>query len=74
MAFLVMSMMAVITQKGAIYDDDNDTASGFKMMEKFGLVEKEYSNIPGVSLESGSLNSYPCYRLHRDALVLQPTK
>ncbi|KAM4580530.1 collagen alpha-1(XIV) chain isoform 2-T2 [Odontesthes bonariensis] len=51
-----------------------NTMAGFKMMEKFGLVEKEYSNIPGVSLEPGSLNSYPCYRLHRDALVLQPTK
>ncbi|KAF6725437.1 Collagen alpha-1(XIV) chain [Oryzias melastigma] len=54
--------------------DDNCTVSGFKMMEKFGLVEKEYSSIPGVSLEPGSFNSYSCYRLHRDALVLQPTK
>uniref|UniRef100_A0A3Q2NPZ1 Collagen type XIV alpha 1 chain n=1 Tax=Fundulus heteroclitus TaxID=8078 RepID=A0A3Q2NPZ1_FUNHE len=51
-----------------------NTLAGFKMMEKFGLVEKEYSTIPGVSLEPGSFNSYPCYRLHRDALVLQPTK
>ncbi|KAM4735746.1 collagen alpha-1(XIV) chain [Anableps anableps] len=50
------------------------TLAGFKMMEKFGLVEKEYSTIPGVSMEPGSFNSYPCYRLHRDALVLQPTK
>uniref|UniRef100_A0AAX7THZ0 Collagen, type XIV, alpha 1b n=1 Tax=Astatotilapia calliptera TaxID=8154 RepID=A0AAX7THZ0_ASTCA len=46
----------------------------FRMMEKFGLVEKEYSTIPGVSLEPGSFNSFPCYRLHRDALVSQPTK
>ncbi|XP_041844785.1 collagen alpha-1(XIV) chain [Melanotaenia boesemani] len=51
-----------------------NTMAGFKMMEKFGLVEKEYSNIPGVSMEPGSFNSYPCYRLHRNALVLQPTK
>lgn len=43
-------------------------------MEKFGLIEKEYSTIPGVSLEPGSFNSFPCYRLHRDALVSQPTK
>ncbi|XP_053700196.1 collagen alpha-1(XIV) chain isoform X1 [Synchiropus splendidus] len=50
------------------------TMAGFRMMEKFGLVEKEYSMIPGVSLEPGSFNSYPCYRLHRDALVSQPTK
>uniref|UniRef100_A0A8D3BK86 Collagen alpha-1(XIV) chain-like n=1 Tax=Scophthalmus maximus TaxID=52904 RepID=A0A8D3BK86_SCOMX len=46
----------------------------FRMMEMFGLVEKEYSIIPGVSLEPGSFNSFPCYRLHRDALVSQPTK
>ncbi|XP_037836071.1 collagen alpha-1(XIV) chain isoform X2 [Kryptolebias marmoratus] len=51
-----------------------NTMAGFRMMEKFGLVEKEYSTIPGVSLEPGSFNSYPCYRLHRDALVLQPTR
>ena len=44
------------------------------MMEKFGLVEKEYGAVPGVSLEPGSFNSFPCYRLHRDALVSQPTK
>uniref|UniRef100_A0A8C7ZXP1 Collagen alpha-1(XIV) chain n=1 Tax=Oryzias sinensis TaxID=183150 RepID=A0A8C7ZXP1_9TELE len=53
---------------------NSNTMAGFKMMEKFGLVEKAYSSIPGVSLEPGSFNSYSCYRLHRDALVLQPTK
>lgn len=53
---------------------DDLTLAGFRMMEKFGLVEKEYSTIPGVSLEPGSFNSFPCYRLHRDALVSQPTK
>ncbi|KAK9513534.1 hypothetical protein VZT92_027060 [Zoarces viviparus] len=51
-----------------------NTMAGFRMMEKFGLVEKEYSTIPGVSLEPGSFNSFPCYRLHRDAVVSQPTK
>ncbi|XP_076016833.1 collagen alpha-1(XIV) chain, partial [Genypterus blacodes] len=51
-----------------------DTMAGFRMMDKFGLVEKEYSTIPGVSLEPGSFNSFPCYRLHQDAMVLQPTK
>lgn len=44
------------------------------MMEKFSLVEKEYSTIPGVSLEPGSFNSFACYRLHHDAVVSQPTK
>ncbi|KAF7654725.1 hypothetical protein LDENG_00065820 [Lucifuga dentata] len=51
-----------------------NTMAGFRMMDKFGLVEKEYSTIPGVSLEPGSFNSFPCYRLRRDALVSQPTK
>ncbi|XP_051921656.1 collagen alpha-1(XIV) chain isoform X4 [Hippocampus zosterae] len=51
-----------------------NSMAGFRMMEKFGLVEKEYSTISGVSLEPGSFNSFPCYRLHRDALVSQPTK
>uniref|UniRef100_A0A7N8XY33 Collagen, type XIV, alpha 1a n=1 Tax=Mastacembelus armatus TaxID=205130 RepID=A0A7N8XY33_9TELE len=45
-----------------------DSMAGFRMMEKFGLIEKEYGTIPGVSLEPGSFNSFPCYRLHRDAL------
>lgn len=65
-----MILIAVI----AHHDDGNYCAAGFRMMEKFGLVEKEYSTIPGVSLEPGSFNSFPCYRLHRDALVSQPTK
>ncbi|XP_067837767.1 collagen alpha-1(XIV) chain isoform X2 [Heptranchias perlo] len=52
---------------------DNSLA-GFKMMEMFGLVEKEYASVEGVSLESGSLNSFPCFRLHKDALVSQLTK
>ncbi|XP_077431159.1 collagen alpha-1(XIV) chain isoform X1 [Vanacampus margaritifer] len=51
-----------------------NSMAGFRMMEKFGLVEKEYNKISGVSLEPGSFNSFPCYRLHRDALVSQPTK
>ncbi|XP_055083772.1 collagen alpha-1(XIV) chain isoform X1 [Periophthalmus magnuspinnatus] len=51
-----------------------NTLAGFRMMEKFSLVEKEYSTIPGVSLEPGSFNSFPCYHLHGDALVSQPTK
>ncbi|XP_077577231.1 collagen alpha-1(XIV) chain isoform X2 [Stigmatopora nigra] len=51
-----------------------NSMAGFRMMEKFGLGEKEYSTISGVSLEPGSFNSFPCYRLHRDALLSQPTK
>uniref|UniRef100_A0A6Q2Z5G9 Collagen, type XIV, alpha 1b n=1 Tax=Esox lucius TaxID=8010 RepID=A0A6Q2Z5G9_ESOLU len=49
-------------------------SSGFRMMEMFGLVEKEYGDVKGVSLEPGSFNSFSCYRIHKDALVSQPTK
>ncbi|XP_072323011.1 collagen alpha-1(XIV) chain isoform X2 [Scyliorhinus torazame] len=51
-----------------------NSIAGFKMMEMFGLVEKEYASVEGVSLESGSLNSFPCFRLHKDALISQPTR
>jgi len=44
------------------------------MMEMFGLVEKHYSSVQGVSMEPGTFNSFPCYRLHKDALVSQPTR
>lgn len=40
----------------------------------FGLVEKQYSSVNGVSMEPGTFNSFPCYRLHKDALLSQPTK
>uniref|UniRef100_A0A8C4Y8J3 Collagen alpha-1(XIV) chain n=1 Tax=Gopherus evgoodei TaxID=1825980 RepID=A0A8C4Y8J3_9SAUR len=56
-----------------VYKDGNSLA-GFKMMEMFGLVEKEFSTVEGVSMEPGTFNTYPCYRLHKDALVSQPTK
>ncbi|KAM6968107.1 collagen alpha-1(XIV) chain [Aplochiton taeniatus] len=51
-----------------------NTIAGFRMMERFGLVEKEYASVPGVSLEPGSFNSFPSYRLHRHALLSQPTR
>lgn len=44
------------------------------MMEMFGLVEKSYSSVEGVSMEPGTFNSFPCYRLHKDALISQPTR
>ncbi|KAG9471533.1 hypothetical protein GDO78_014446, partial [Eleutherodactylus coqui] len=50
------------------------SVSGFKMMEMFGLVEKEYSALDGISMEPGTFNNFPCYRIHKDALVSQPTK
>ncbi|KAM3928301.1 collagen alpha-1(XIV) chain isoform 2-T2 [Leptodactylus fuscus] len=51
-----------------------NSVSGFKMMEMFGLVEKEYAAMDGVSMEPGTFNNFPCYRIHKDALVSQPTK
>uniref|UniRef100_A0A803TLQ8 Collagen alpha-1(XIV) chain n=1 Tax=Anolis carolinensis TaxID=28377 RepID=A0A803TLQ8_ANOCA len=56
-----------------VYKDGNSLA-GFKMMEMFGLVEKEFASVEGVSMEPGTFNAYSCYRLHKDALVSQPTK
>ncbi|KAM8785024.1 collagen alpha-1(XIV) chain isoform 1-T1 [Rhynchonycteris naso] len=56
-----------------VHKDGIDLA-GFKMMEMFGLVERDFSSVQGVSMEPGTFNVYPCYRLHKDALVSQPTK
>ncbi|XP_068179724.1 collagen alpha-1(XIV) chain-like [Antennarius striatus] len=52
---------------------NGDTVAGFRMMEKFGLLEKQYSKIFGVSMEPGSFNSFPSYRLHHNAQLSQPT-
>ncbi|KAJ8353811.1 hypothetical protein SKAU_G00213780 [Synaphobranchus kaupii] len=51
-----------------------NTLAGFRMMEMFGLVENQYGSVEGVSMETGTFNSFPCYRLHKDALLSQPTK
>lgn len=56
-----------------VHKDGIDVA-GFKMMEMFGLVEKDFSSVEGVSMEPGTFNVYPCYQLHEDALVSQPTR
>lgn len=70
----VHALVIVLIVNMMMGNDDDLSVAGFRMMEMFGLVEKEYSTIPGVSLEPGSFNSFPCYRLHRDAMVSQPTK
>ncbi|XP_056378658.1 collagen alpha-1(XIV) chain isoform X2 [Hyla sarda] len=51
-----------------------NSVSGFKMMDMFGLVEKEYAAMDGISMEPGTFNNFPCYRIHKDALVSQPTR
>lgn len=44
------------------------------MMELFGLVEDQYSSIAGVSMVPGTFNTFPCFHLHSNALLAQPTK
>lgn len=50
------------------------TTPGFRMMELFGLVEERYSGYSGVSMVPGTFNTFPCFRLHSNALLAQPTK
>ncbi|KAJ8000142.1 hypothetical protein DPEC_G00201770 [Dallia pectoralis] len=50
------------------------TLPGFRMMEMFGLMEGQHGSVPGVSMEPGTFNSFPCFRLHDNALLAQPTK
>ncbi|XP_023683819.1 collagen alpha-1(XIV) chain-like isoform X2 [Paramormyrops kingsleyae] len=50
------------------------TMAGFQMMGMFGLTENQYASVEGVSMEPGTFNSFPCYRLHKDALISQPTR
>ncbi|KAM8725153.1 collagen alpha-1(XII) chain isoform 2-T3 [Acanthopagrus schlegelii] len=49
------------------------TSPGFRMLEAFNLTEKTYSYVKGVSMETGSFNSYTAYRLHKNAFLSQPT-
>ncbi|TKS75342.1 Collagen alpha-1(XII) chain [Collichthys lucidus] len=49
------------------------TSPGFRMLEAFNLTEKTYSYVKGVSMETGSFNSYTAYRLHKNAYLSQPT-
>ncbi|XP_060947388.1 collagen alpha-1(XII) chain [Limanda limanda] len=50
------------------------TSPGFRMLEAFNLTEKTYGSVQGVSMESGSFNSYTSYRLHKNAFLTQPTR
>lgn len=49
-------------------------SSGFRMMELFGLVENRYSSVSGVSMVPGTFNTFPCFQLHSDAFLAQPTR
>ncbi|XP_041812046.1 collagen alpha-1(XIV) chain isoform X3 [Chelmon rostratus] len=50
------------------------TTPGFRMMELFGLVESRYSSVSGVSMVPGTFNTFPCFHLHSDAFLAQPTR
>ncbi|KAM9737140.1 collagen alpha-1(XIV) chain isoform 2-T2 [Menidia menidia] len=50
------------------------TTPGFRMMELFGLVENRYNSISGVSMVPGTFNAFPCFHLHNNALLAQPTR
>ncbi|XP_061597427.1 LOW QUALITY PROTEIN: collagen alpha-1(XIV) chain-like [Cololabis saira] len=50
------------------------TTPGFRMMELFGLVENRFNSISGVSMVPGTFNAFPCFHLHSNALLAQPTK
>ncbi|XP_074468542.1 collagen alpha-1(XIV) chain-like isoform X3 [Sebastes fasciatus] len=50
------------------------TTPGFRMMELFGLVENRYGSVSGVSMVPGTFNTFPCFHLHSDAFLAQPTR
>ncbi|XP_068592997.1 collagen alpha-1(XIV) chain-like isoform X3 [Cebidichthys violaceus] len=50
------------------------TTPGFRMMELFGLVENLYGSVSGVSMVPGTFNTFPCFHLHSDAFLAQPTR
>ncbi|XP_077566419.1 collagen alpha-1(XII) chain isoform X2 [Stigmatopora nigra] len=49
------------------------TSPGFRMLEAFNLTEKTYGQVRGVSMEPGSFNSFPAYRLHANAHLTVPS-
>uniref|UniRef100_A0AAY5EVL3 Collagen, type XII, alpha 1a n=1 Tax=Electrophorus electricus TaxID=8005 RepID=A0AAY5EVL3_ELEEL len=53
---------------------DGFTSPGFRMLEAFNITDRTYSGMNGVSMETGSFNSFIAYRLHKDAFISQPTK
>uniref|UniRef100_A0A8C7T3I5 Collagen alpha-1(XII) chain n=1 Tax=Oncorhynchus mykiss TaxID=8022 RepID=A0A8C7T3I5_ONCMY len=47
---------------------------GFRMLEGFNITDRTFAAMNGVSMESGSFNSFITYRLHKDAFLSAPTK
>ncbi|KAM7403882.1 hypothetical protein PAMA_004351 [Pampus argenteus] len=53
---------------------DGFTTPGFRMLEAFNITDRTFAGMNGVSMETGSFNSYIAYRLHKDGFLNQPTK
>uniref|UniRef100_A0A8B9L5P0 Collagen alpha-1(XII) chain n=1 Tax=Astyanax mexicanus TaxID=7994 RepID=A0A8B9L5P0_ASTMX len=53
---------------------DGFTSPGFRMLEAFNITDRTFAGMNGVSMESGSFNSFITYRLHKDSFISQPTK
>ncbi|KAM9067326.1 collagen alpha-1(XX) chain isoform 3-T3 [Sarcophilus harrisii] len=49
----------------------NSSLPGFDMMEAFGLVEKEYASIKGVSMEPSVFSGIRTYTLFRDVQLMR---
>ncbi|KAK5857192.1 hypothetical protein PBY51_010450 [Eleginops maclovinus] len=50
------------------------TTPGFRMLEAFNITDRTFAGMNGVSMETGSFNSYIAYRMHKDSFLNQPTK
>ncbi|XP_029316063.1 collagen alpha-1(XII) chain isoform X3 [Cottoperca gobio] len=50
------------------------TTPGFRMLEAFNVTDRTFADVNGVSMETGSFNSYIAYRLHKDSFLNEPTK
>uniref|UniRef100_A0A8D0AFB1 Collagen type XII alpha 1 chain n=1 Tax=Sander lucioperca TaxID=283035 RepID=A0A8D0AFB1_SANLU len=53
---------------------DINISQSFRMLEAFNITDRTFAGINGVSMETGSFNSYIAYRLHKDSFLNQPTK
>ncbi|XP_062864011.1 collagen alpha-1(XII) chain [Trichomycterus rosablanca] len=53
---------------------DGFTSPGFRMLEAFNITDRTFAGMNGVSMETGTFNSFIAYRLHKDAFISQPTK
>uniref|UniRef100_A0A3B3U2H9 Collagen type XII alpha 1 chain n=1 Tax=Poecilia latipinna TaxID=48699 RepID=A0A3B3U2H9_9TELE len=52
----------------------NGYTTPFRMLEAFNITDRTFAGMNGVSMETGSFNSYIAYRLHKDSYLTQPTE